>query len=96
MGTKFNELLMEIARARAASANEAVLRRDYAAAQAHASTAEACAAVVSVAHLVDQERENRELLYGTDESPVARPDVTATGDDADVDPVQDLAEKGAR
>ena len=83
MGTKFNELLMEIARARAASANEAVLRRDYAAARAHASTAEACAAVVRVSHLVDQERETHELLYGTGESPVARPDVTATGDDAE-------------
>ena len=83
MGTKFDELLMEIARARALTSNEAVLRRDYAAAQAHASTAEACAAVVSVSHLVDQARETRELLYGTDESPVARPDVTATGDDAE-------------
>ena len=69
----FEDQLLELARARVAAAADAVLRRDYAAASAHAAVADAAASVAGISLVAEQDRMSRELLYGAEPGEVARP-----------------------
>ena len=92
----FEDQLLELARVRIAAADDAVLRRDYAAASAHAVVADAAASVAGISLVAAQDRMSRELLYGAEPAEVVRPAPATTAAHAEgfTDPAEKTRKRG--